>query len=196
MGSEGVKASSGVQEGDNKVEDWDYMYPLGCVPIVSSPIGLYHIAAGTIQVTVAVYYIATTFFAAQWNYWTAESFPEDHIIHNVKDEELVYLSEAIDTIARGLLELIPIFGNLAIYESRWGCEARFKVELEHKAEELRGQYAQAIMDANDAYIRLTDDFLALRQVEIQIRKERQSYEKVLAENARLKEENAALKAPK
>jgi len=194
MSSEGVSIPSGVQEGDNKVEDWDYMYPLGCTPIVSSPIGLYHIAVGAIQVTVALYCIAATFFTAQWNYWTANSLPEDHTIQNVKDEELAYLCEAIDTIARGILEFIPIIGNLAIYESKWGCEARFKEELEKKAEELRGQYAQAIMDANDSYIEVTNNFLALRQLDIKMRKERMCYKRVCEENKRLRKEVADLKA--
>jgi len=102
---------------------------VSCTPILSTPLGLYHITAGLLCSLINVCRMVGSFFVYQWKYGVgpyAEPILDGHTVSILGEENKKGLFESVDTIARGILETIPVIGNFAMYHSKWRFAPIFK----------------------------------------------------------------------
>jgi len=95
---------------------------ISCTPILSTPVGLYHITVGLLCSVINICRMVGSFFVYQWKYGVglyARPIPDGHTVSILGEENKKGLSESVDTIARGILETVPFIGNFAMYHSKW-----------------------------------------------------------------------------
>lgn len=78
-------------------------------PVVSTPLGVYHITVGLISAVEKSCQIASYLFRIQLN---GEDFVQERQIAQIVTKK--DLQEAVGTIALGILETVPFIGNFAI----------------------------------------------------------------------------------
>jgi len=112
------------------------------IPLVSTPFGICHTIFGLASAAIRLYGVANSFFscckensfgsALKCGVW-------------IREEDKKSLHKSIQTIVLGLLEMVPVIGNLGIlgiYLSKWGY-ASF---LEKKLEQWRLKQEWAIQE--------------------------------------------------
>jgi hypothetical protein len=127
--------SAGVQNANNGEVHRSVKGPTywSLIPFISTPVGLYHVMSGAISLAKNICQITLFVFSGQpCDKVDTPHLSKERKISWIREENKKGLSEAIRTIAQGILEMVPVIGNIAIYVSKWRAE----VFLERKRDEL------------------------------------------------------------
>ena len=122
------------------------------LPILSTPLGVYHVIVGVFSAVVHICRIASSclFHKRQCD---AEPALERRNISWIREEDKNGLHEAIDTIIQGILEIIPVIGNLAIHVSKWRCLPLLNEQYKEKFHELDEGFETAFRERREARLR-------------------------------------------